>query len=73
MIRAGVRVRAGMVLTGGARRADRSDGKARVLGVGAIVDDFELLDQRGHAVTLTDLLASGPLVLYFFVKAKTPG
>jgi cytochrome oxidase Cu insertion factor (SCO1/SenC/PrrC family) len=44
-----------------------------VLNVGATVPDFELLDQQGQSVTLGELLRSGPLVVYFFVKAKTPG
>jgi cytochrome oxidase Cu insertion factor (SCO1/SenC/PrrC family) len=52
--------------------SDRPE-RSFVLDVGAIVDDFELLDQQGQPVTLTGLLSSGPLVLYFFVKAKTPG
>jgi hypothetical protein len=41
--------------------------------VGDTVDDFEVLDQHGESVTLTGLLESGPLVLYFYIKAKTPG
>jgi peroxiredoxin len=44
-----------------------------MLDVGATVPEFELRDQQSHPVTLSDLLASGPLVVYFFVKAKTPG
>lgn len=34
---------------------------------------FELTDQGGATVTLADLIATGPLVLYFYIKAKTPG
>lgn len=41
--------------------------------VGDIVEDFEVLDQSGAAVTLGQLLESGPVVLYFYIKAKTPG
>ena len=37
------------------------------------IDDFELLDQDGNPVTLDDLVADGPAVLYFYVKAMTPG
>lgn len=41
--------------------------------VGDIVEDFSALDQQGEAVTLSGLLDSGPVVLYFYIKAKTPG
>lgn len=44
-----------------------------MLNVGDTVDEFELVDQQGHPVTLGGLLAGGPLVVYFFIKAKTPG
>ena len=37
------------------------------------VEDFEVLDQDGTAVGLTTLLETGPLVLYFYIKAMTPG
>ena len=40
---------------------------------GDLIDDFELLDQDGNTVTLSDLVADGPAVLYFYIKAKTPG
>lgn len=50
-----------MVLTGGVKR------------VGHTVEDFELPDQDGNPVTLSGLLADGPAVLYFYIKAKTPG
>lgn len=40
---------------------------------GDLIDDFELLDQDGKPVTLSDLVADGPAVLYFYIKAKTPG
>jgi len=38
-----------------------------------IVDDFGATDQNGQKVRLTDLLESGPLVLFFYPKAMTPG
>jgi len=38
-----------------------------------IVDDFGAIDQNGKKVRLTDLLESGPLVLFFYPKAMTPG
>jgi peroxiredoxin Q/BCP len=41
--------------------------------VGDTVDDFEVLDQDGEEVTLGQLLEGGPVVLYFYIKAKTPG
>lgn len=37
------------------------------------INEFELLDQDGRPVTLSDLVADGPAVLYFYVKAMTPG
>jgi peroxiredoxin Q/BCP len=40
---------------------------------GDIVDDFEAVDQLGATVRLSELLETGPLVLYFYVKAMTPG
>ena len=40
---------------------------------GDVVDDFELTDQSGAAVRLTDLLADGPLVFFFYPKAMTTG
>ncbi len=40
---------------------------------GDIVDDFELLDQSGEPVTLSSLVEEGPLVLFFYPKAMTPG
>ena len=40
---------------------------------GDVVDDFELSDQNGAAVRLTDLLVEGPLVFFFYPKAMTTG
>ena len=37
------------------------------------VDDFSAVDQDGNKVTLTGLLESGPVVLFFYPKAMTPG
>ncbi|CAA0092342.1 Putative peroxiredoxin [Mycolicibacterium vanbaalenii] len=37
------------------------------------VSDFELPDQTGTTRTLTELLASGPIVLFFYPAAMTPG
>ncbi len=41
--------------------------------VGDVVENFEVLDQHGETVTLDQLLETGPAVLYFYIKAKTPG
>lgn len=43
------------------------------MNVGDTVPDFELPDQQGNGVSLSSLLANGRLVLYFYIKAKTPG
>lgn len=43
------------------------------MNVGDKVPEFELPDQQGTAVSLSSLLANGRLVLYFYIKAKTPG
>jgi peroxiredoxin Q/BCP len=41
--------------------------------VGDVVEDFELPDETGAARRLTDLLADGPVVLFFYPAAMTPG
>lgn len=40
---------------------------------GDTVADFELPDQNGAARTLSALLADGPVVLFFYPAAMTPG
>jgi len=40
---------------------------------GDTVDDFELPDQTGTPRKLSALLASGPVVLFFYPAAMTPG
>jgi thioredoxin-dependent peroxiredoxin len=40
---------------------------------GEQVADFELPDQTGTVRSLTELLASGPIVLFFYPAAMTPG
>jgi peroxiredoxin Q/BCP len=40
---------------------------------GDLVDEFELLDQAGQKVSLAGLVEVGPLVLFFYPKAMTPG
>lgn len=44
-----------------------------MLTVGDKVADFTLHDQNGQPVTLSSLLETGPLVVYFYIKAMTPG
>jgi peroxiredoxin len=41
--------------------------------VGAIAPDFTAKDSEGQALTLSELVKSGPVVLAFFPKAFTPG
>ena len=41
--------------------------------IGDLVDDFSADDQFGRRVTLEGLLAQGPVVLFFYPKAMTPG
>jgi peroxiredoxin Q/BCP len=41
--------------------------------VGQIVDDFAATDQHGATRRLSELLGGGPVVLYFYPKAFTPG
>lgn len=40
---------------------------------GDIVDDFEATDQSGSRVRLSELVTAGPLALFFYPKAMTPG
>jgi peroxiredoxin Q/BCP len=40
---------------------------------GELAPDFELPDQAGAVRRLSDFLASGPVVLYFYPAAMTPG
>jgi peroxiredoxin Q/BCP len=43
------------------------------MNVGDVVADFELLDDRGETRSLSGLLADGPVVLFFYPAAMTPG
>ncbi len=45
----------------------------RTLAAGAQAPDFELPDENGRPVRLSDLLADGPVVLFFYPAAMTPG
>ena len=43
------------------------------IGKGDLVPDFELPDQDGRPRRLTELLADGPVVLFFYPAAMTSG
>jgi len=43
------------------------------MNVGDVVDNFTLHDQDDNPVSFESLIESGPLVLYFYIKAMTPG
>jgi len=43
------------------------------IGVGEAAPDFTLFDQRGQRVNLSDLLARGCVVVYFYPKDDTLG
>ena len=43
------------------------------MNIGDRAPSFELPDQDGSPVRLDDLLASGPVVVYFYPAALTPG
>jgi thioredoxin-dependent peroxiredoxin len=46
---------------------------ASALKVGDRAPDFTLPDTEGRPVTLSRLLEKGPVIVYFFPKAFTPG
>jgi peroxiredoxin Q/BCP len=43
------------------------------MDVGDIVEDFDLTDDQGVTRSLTGLLADGPVVLFFYPAALSPG
>lgn len=43
------------------------------MDTGDSIDDFEAKDQNGRTVRLSEMLAQGPMVLFFYPKAMTPG
>jgi peroxiredoxin Q/BCP len=43
------------------------------MDIGDQAPDFELTDEQGTARRLSSLLADGPVVLYFYPAAMTPG
>ena len=38
-----------------------------------LIEDFTSTDQDGNSVRLSELIANGPMVLFFYPKAMTPG
>ncbi|MFD8725332.1 peroxiredoxin [Streptomyces sp. NPDC059629] len=46
---------------------------AESVEVGSTVEDFALSDETGTPRTLTELLADGPVVLFFYPAALSPG
>ena len=45
----------------------------KTISEGAQAPDFALTDQHGRTVTLSERLAEGPVVLFFYPAAMTPG
>lgn len=45
----------------------------RTISEGSLAPDFELPDQDGKPVSLSALLLDGPVVLFFYPAAMTPG
>ncbi|MFE5164802.1 peroxiredoxin [Streptomyces sp. NPDC056697] len=43
------------------------------MDIGDVVEDFELPDESGAVRSLSGLLADGPVVLFFYPAAFTPG
>ena len=41
--------------------------------IGQVVENFSAIDQRGEKVELSDLLEDGPVVLFFYPRASSPG
>ncbi|MFF5497265.1 peroxiredoxin [Streptomyces aquilus] len=46
---------------------------SKLIAVGDTIEDFELPDETGTPRSLTSLLADGPIVLFFYPAAMTPG
>ena len=45
----------------------------RPVGVGDVAPEFTLPSQSGEQVSLREVVARGPLILYFYPKDETPG
>ena len=44
-----------------------------LMEIGQVVENFSAIDQRGEKVELSDLLEEGPVVLFFYPRASSPG
>ena len=44
-----------------------------LMEIGHVVENFSAIDQRGEKVELSDLLEGGPVVLFFYPRASSPG
>jgi len=44
-----------------------------LMEIGQVVENFSAIDQRGEKVELSDLLEGGPVVLFFYPRASSPG
>ena len=44
-----------------------------MLSQGDVVENFSLSDQHGNTVSLDELVATGPLVLFFYLRTNTVG
>ncbi|MFT7473776.1 MAG: peroxiredoxin Q/BCP [Verrucomicrobiales bacterium] len=42
------------------------------MNIGDRVDDFSAQNEQGEPTSLLQLLETGPVVLFFYPKAKTP-
>jgi hypothetical protein len=49
------------------------DRRLGTMKVGDVIDDFTATDQQGNEVSLSSLVEAGPVVLFFYPKAMTPG
>ena len=63
----------GLIIVGALRGPDFIPGTEDTMKTGDIAPDFEAVDQTGDTVRLSGLLANGPVVLFFYPKAFTPG
>ena len=49
------------------------ENEAALPAAGEVAPPFELPSSTGHLISLKDLIAEGPAVVYFYPKADTPG
>src|SRR5207244_9526771 len=55
------------------RQEHGGPGMSERVNIGDKVEDFELPDETGTTRTLSELLADGPIVLFFYPAALTAG